>query len=245
LIERDLDTEFSSNEERKYVYDFDSTIRFSLLNRVNSLLDRTGKTLEIGAFEGLMTRQILERFSNLSVLEGSPLLAEGIRNHFAGEVLVTSSKLEDAVFEPTFRNIFLVHTLEHLDNPVSSLSRIGSWLAPDGVLVVAVPNANALSRQIATHMGLMENVLSVTNGERLQGHQRTYNLELLMEDVIDAGLCVIDSGGVIVKPLSNSQFDLALSTGLISDKYVRACEAMSLTYPDLCATIYVCVARSN
>jgi len=242
-LSRDLDNEFASNDERKYAYDFDAIIRSSLLKRVKPRLDTWGKTLEIGAFEGMMTRQILNSFTDLTVLEGSPILANGIRNQFGGKVQVVTSMLEDADFEPIFDNIFLVHTLEHLNDPVSSLSRISSWLTPTGFLVVAVPNANALSRQIATKMGLMENTTSVTEGERLQGHLRTYNTQSLLSDISQAKLLVVESGGVIVKPFSNSQFDAALTTGLISKDYVQACEDLAGTYPDLCATIFAVVAR--
>ncbi len=245
MLGRNLDKEFSANAERRYIYDFDSTIRLSLLDRVSSFLDTDGLTLEIGAFEGLMTSQILSRFSKLTVLEGSHLLASGIRERFGETVSVVPSLLEDVNFDPVFRNIFLVHTLEHLDDPISALSRICSWLDSDGILVVAVPNADALSRQIATKMGLMESTTSVTEGERLQGHQRTYSLRTLLSDISSAKLHLVDYGGVVVKPLSNSQFDVALSTGVISAEYVRACEDLALTYPDLCATVYACVKKPS
>src|SRR6185295_5792516 len=44
--------------------------------------------------------------------------------------------------------IFLVHTLEHLDDPVAVLRRVNDWLTDEGRLAVVVPNANAASRQI-------------------------------------------------------------------------------------------------
>ena len=242
-MERNLDDEFAPNSERKYAYDFDSIIRSSLLIRVKPMLITQGKTLEIGAFEGMMTNQILQDFTDLTVLEGSPVLASGIKSRFGDNVHVVASMLETTHFQPVFDNIFLVHTLEHLNDPVFSLSHICSWLSPGGVLVVAVPNANALSRQIATKMGLMENTESVTAGERLQGHLRTYSMSTFLSDISEANLQVIKSGGVIVKPLSNSQFDEALSSGLISNDYVHACEELAISYPDLCATIYAVITK--
>ena len=242
-MNRNLDDEFAANEERKYAYDFDSIIRSSLLERVKPMLITQGKTLEIGAFEGMMTNQILKDFTDLTVLEGSPVLASGIKSRFGDKVHVVASMLETTQFQPVFDNIFLVHTLEHLNDPVFALSHICSWLSPRGVLVVAVPNANALSRQIATKMGLMENTESVTAGERLQGHLRTYSMSTFLSDISQAKLRVVKSGGVIVKPLSNSQFDVALATGLISNDYVHACEDLASTYPRLCATIFAVVTR--
>ena len=58
-----------------------------------------------------------------------------------------------------------------------------------------------------------------------------------------AKLSVVKAGGVIVKPLSNSQFDAALITELISNDYIHACENLAITYPGLCATIFAVVTR--
>jgi len=45
--------------------------------------------------------------------------------------------------------VVLWHVLEHLDDPVSALTRAGSWLRPGGVLLVAVPNRASLQAAIA------------------------------------------------------------------------------------------------
>ena len=240
---RDLNKELLPNDERMYAYNFDYIIRHALLQRVSVWLDADDRTLEIGAFEGGMTEQIKEEYADLSVLEGSSELAAGLNRKFGNEIPIFNQLVES--FTPTveFGNIFLVHTLEHLDEPVSELKRIASWLKPDGKLVVAVPNGEALSRQIAVRMGLIESNESVTEGEYLQGHRKTYTLSSLLTEVRRAGLNVVDFGGVIVKPLSNSQFDKALEIGIISPEYVRACDELAREHPNLAASIFVVIQR--
>ncbi|MHA7651332.1 class I SAM-dependent methyltransferase [Mycobacterium sp. ML4] len=242
---RDYDREFQDNRERRYSYDFDGIVRAHLLRRLQPRFKIDGATLELGAYKGDMTQQLLEYFGQLDVIEASPILADEVRARFGGRAQVTTGLFEDVMPTERYQNIFLVHTLEHLDDPVTVLARIGTWLEHDGLLFVAVPNANALSRQIAVHMGLIEHNSAVTPGEFEHGHRRTYSLDTLLAEVRSAGLSVVDFGGVIVKPLANFQFDRALEEGIVSREYVEGCDSLALVYPDLSSTVFVVCSRTE
>ncbi|HJP68187.1 MAG TPA: methyltransferase domain-containing protein, partial [Sphingomicrobium sp.] len=141
--------------------------------------------------------------------------------------------------------IFLLHTLEHIDQPVDLLRRIGTWLSQNGRLFLAVPNAYAASRQIAVAMGLISHPTAVTDGEALHGHQRTYSKDTLKRDVAAAKLNVVDSGGIFFKPLANFQIDQLLEADVIKSDYLEGCYELGKRYPDLCASIYaICEAGS-
>jgi 2-polyprenyl-3-methyl-5-hydroxy-6-metoxy-1,4-benzoquinol methylase len=240
---RNYNEEFADNDERQYAYDFDWTIRDFLLQRVSTYLERESPTLEVGAYMGDMTSQILQLFSKLTVLEGSAALCELLSKRFGTEVALIQNTIENVEVSEKFQNIFLVHTLEHLEDPVAALKKIGSWLTNNGRMVVAVPNAEALSRQIAVRMGLIESNRAVTSGEYEHGHRRTYCMDELLSDVRQSGLKVVESGGVIVKPLSNSQFDKALEEGIISNEYVKGCDQLAREFPNLSASIFVVLQR--
>jgi SAM-dependent methyltransferase len=45
--------------------------------------------------------------------------------------------------------VVLWHVLEHLDDPLASLTRVRSWLRPGGVALVALPNLDSLQSHIA------------------------------------------------------------------------------------------------
>lgn len=236
---RNHDLEFQDNRERRYQYDFDGIVREHLLRRLGPRFKTDGATLELGAYKGDMTQQLLEYFGQLDVIEASSILADEIRARFGERVQVTTGLFEDVTPTKRYKNIFLVHTLEHLDEPVSVLARIGTWLDHDGLLFVAVPNANALSRQIAVHMGLIAHNSAVTPGEFEHGHRRTYSLDTVLAEVRAAGLSVVDFGGVIVKPLANFQFDRALEEGIVSKEYVEGCDSLAMVYPDFASTVFV------
>ena len=242
---RDLDKESQDNSTRSYSYDFDWIIRRYLLQRVSPHLDHEGSTLEIGAFKGDLTSQILTLFPNLSVLEGSNLLAGHLRRRFGSTVRIHELFVESANFASEFDTIFLVHTLEHIEDRVKVLSRVSTWLRDGGRLVVAVPNGHALSRRIAVAMGLIRTHCSITTGEWEHGHRITYSTDTLLADLLEAGLTIESRGGVLLKPLSNGQFDEALRAGVIDEPYLQALDALALDFPDLSASLYAVCRRSQ
>jgi 2-polyprenyl-3-methyl-5-hydroxy-6-metoxy-1,4-benzoquinol methylase len=170
-------------------------------------------------------------------------MAELLLNKFGSRVNVIQSTIEDATMGEKFDYIYLIHTLEHLDQPVDALRRIGDLLEVDGHLFVAVPNARALSRQIAVQMGLIGHHTEVTEGEKLQGHCRTYTLDTLAADINNAGLRIVHSGGVLLKTLANFQFDVAIESGIVSQEYIDAIDGLSEVYPDFSSSIYAVIGK--
>jgi len=241
---RNLDFEFRDNESRKYQYGFDLEVRKRLLSRWLPHLDAGRPSLEMGSFDGSMTSLLLEELSDLEIVEGSAELARLVHERLGSLTRVNTSLFEEFAPSRLFRQIFLVHGLEHLDDPVKVLASAATWLEPDGVLLVAVPNARALSRLIAVEMGIVDSPESVTAGEKLHGHRVTFTSDSLRSTVESANLHVIEEGGVVLKTLANFQFDLAMAAGIVDEAYIDACDALSRSYPDFSSSIYV-VATSK
>ena len=177
------------------------------------------------------------------MVEAASDLAKIVRDRFPGRVEVINSTFEDARIDSRYDNIFLVHTLEHLDDRIGMLASVLNWLSPAGKLFVAVPNANALSRQIAVKMGLIDYHSAVTPAEAKHGHRCTYSMDVLLSEMRQAGYRIEDYGGVLLKPLANFQFDRAIAEGIVSEAYVEACHELAKTYPDLSASLYVVCKR--
>lgn len=238
---RDYDREHRDNA-RRYAYEFDGIVRRYLLRALAPHLRPDRPALELGCYRGEMTAQLLEIFPCVTVIEASGELSAAVRARFGGRVEVVTARFEDAAPPGRYGNAFLVHTLEHLDDPIPVLARIGGWLEPGGKLFVAVPNANALSRQLAVRMGLVEHATAVTPAEAEHGHRRTYTLDVLLAHLRAAGLRVVDHGGVLVKPLANFQFDRALAEGIVDERYLDACQELARIYPDLTASLWAVCA---
>lgn len=239
---RNHNTEFQDNAERRYAYDFDRLLRGYMLRTLAPWI-RPGKALELGCFEGAMTEMLTAHCPDLTIVEAADQLIEIAKSKVPDRVKFVHSTIETAEFNAEFDTIFLVHTLEHLDQRIDALARIGRWLAPEGRLLVVVPNAHAASRQIAVHMGLIDTNSSVTEGERAHGHRVTYSLDTLEHDARSAGLSIESRGGVFFKPFANFQFDLMMNHRVIEPAYLEACYQLGMQYPDLSASIYLVCGR--
>jgi SAM-dependent methyltransferase len=235
---RDYNAEYQNNESRKYAYDFDSIIRQYMMRTLAPYFGN-GKALEIGCFEGESTILLSKYFEDLTVIEASDELIAIASRRAADKIRFIHATIATAAIEPIYDFIFLVHTLEHLDDPVANLALIKSWLSPKGKLFLVVPNAHAPSRQIAVKMGIIETNHSVTEAERLHGHRCTYSLDTLENDARAAELCVQTRGGIFFKPFANFQFDMLIKHQIIDQAYLEGCYELGMHYPELTSSIYV------
>jgi 2-polyprenyl-3-methyl-5-hydroxy-6-metoxy-1,4-benzoquinol methylase len=199
----------------------------------------TGRALELGCYQGESTEWLARYYTDLTVVEAASSLVALAQARLGPAVRFITSTFEEAVLNETFDAIFLINTLEHLDDPAGVLAKIRTWLSPGGRLFVLVPNAHAPSRQIAVKMGLISTNTAVTPAERANGHRNTFAFDTLEQTVCAGGLQAVQRGGLIFKALANYQFDAALAAGIISEDYVEGCYKLGMQYPDLCASIYM------
>jgi len=236
---RDYNKEYQASEpSQKYEYDFDKLLRRYMMRAFQPFLPR-GKALELGCFEGEFTELLVKAYDDVTVVEAADTLVAFTQNRVGSGVKFIHSVFETLELEEKYDAIFLIHTLEHLDDPVLVLGKINTWLSKQGRLFLVVPNANAPSRQIAVKMGLISHNTAVTESEFIHGHRKTYTLETLEKDAADAGLNVVHRSGVFFKALANFQFDQLMGTDIISDGYLEGCYKLGSQYPDLCASIYL------
>jgi 2-polyprenyl-3-methyl-5-hydroxy-6-metoxy-1,4-benzoquinol methylase len=243
VITRDYNAEYKDGV-RKYAYRFDTILRRYIMRTLDPFLP-TGKALEMGCYTGDMTELIAERYADVTVIEASAELVAAAGARLEGRAKFVQGTFETVEIADRYDAIFLIHTLEHLDDPVSVLRRASKWLTDRGRLFIVVPNANAASRQIAVHMGLIPFNDAVTEDERIHGHRKTYRPDTLAREALDAGLRIVQSGGVFFKPLANYQLDQLLDRDVISAAYLEGCYRLGMQYPELCASIWVVCERGT
>lgn len=234
---RDLSRFHGDSDERKYAYDFDYRMH-DFIMRSFAPHRRGGRALEMGCYKGVFTERLARLYPDLTVVEGAADLIAEARARVGDGPRFIHSYFE--TFEPAapFDAIYLIHTLEHIEQPGAVLRRLRGWLTEGGQLFVAVPNAHAASRQIAVGMGLISHDAAVTPGEAEHGHYRTYSIDTLLHELRGAGLVPVDFGGVVFKPLANFQIDRALAAGIIDDRYLEGCYQLGKRFPDMCASLF-------
>jgi 2-polyprenyl-3-methyl-5-hydroxy-6-metoxy-1,4-benzoquinol methylase len=237
---RDYNQESKDTKNRKYAYNFDLDVMHPYMLRAFAPHFRDGNLLELGSFEGAFTRRLAAYFDDITCVEASSEAIQAAKAACDFKVNYFNDLFERVALPKKYNNIVLTHVLEHLDEPVAVLKRVNDeWLAEDGRLFLACPNANAPSRQIAVKMGLISHNTAVTASETAHGHRITYTLDTLERDARAAGLTVLQRSGIFFKALANFQWDRLLNTDIISPEFIEGCYALGHHYPDLCASIFL------
>jgi len=185
----------------------------------------------MGSADGEMTRFLREDFDRLHVLDASDDYVEKATS-FGDNVSGSVALFEEFETELRFDTIVASHVLEHLVDPVAVLSRAREWLAPGGRLIVVVPNADSLHRQLGVKLGLLPATDALNEQDLEIGHRRVYRRETLEADLSAAGFDVTARGGVFLKLLSNVQMQE------FDDAVVEGFYELGKDFPDLCSEIY-------
>jgi 2-polyprenyl-3-methyl-5-hydroxy-6-metoxy-1,4-benzoquinol methylase len=199
-----------------------------------------GCILEMGPAEGVMTELLAATGKKLTLVEGSTLFCESLRQRFP-QANVVSCLFEEFETNELFDNIILGHVLEHVEGPIDILSRAKRWLRPrTGRLFAAVPNARSLHRQAAVIMGLLRQEDSLNEMDFHHGHRRVFSPETFRNAFLQAGLQIEIFGGYWMKPVSNAQIESSWTPEMID-----AFMALGERYPDIAGEIYVVASRAN
>ncbi len=210
------------NFDRKLIYYRYKTIKEYIIGPLG---------LELGSAEGEMTQYLINDFEHLVSVDASKELLEMIpiyKNHTK-----VHSFFENYRPEKKFNTIIMEHVLEHVDNPVDIISRAKEWLEDDGVMLLGVPNALSIHRLAAVKMGLLKTPDELNERDYQLGHQRVYSMETFVKDITEAGLEIIQKGGVFFKPLSNGQIENNWNEEMIDGFY-----ELGKDFPENCAEIY-------
>ncbi len=226
---RDYDAEAKILPDGFYGNNFDMRMHHYIMREFTPYF-AGNSALEMGCHKGEFTKLLVDRFGDVTIIEAAKEMLH------ATNATYIHSTFESADLKMRFDNIFLINTLEHVDDPIVVLNKAHDWLS--GYIFIVVPNANSPSRQIAVSMGLMERATDVMPHEWEHGHRRTYNLDTLCVDIKKSKLKIVTTGGIFFKGLSNSQLDSAHGQGIVSNHYMDGCYELGHKYPDLCASIF-------
>jgi 2-polyprenyl-3-methyl-5-hydroxy-6-metoxy-1,4-benzoquinol methylase len=101
-----------------------------------------GRLLDVGAAGGAFVLEAGEAGFAARGIEPSPDFARHARETLG--VGVADGRLEDADLEPSSLDVITMwHVLEHIPDPLRALRECAAALAPDGVLVLEVPNLDS------------------------------------------------------------------------------------------------------
>ncbi len=104
---------------------------------------QTRKILDVGCAEGRLLRSLLEHGCECWGIEHPSYPAQRFLN--GDRIVYLQGDLRAInLSEGAFDLIFLWHTLEHMDNPQLTMSRLYELLAPKGAIIMAIPNFSSM-----------------------------------------------------------------------------------------------------
>lgn len=195
--------------------------------------------LELGPAEGVMTELLVVTGKKITVVDGSKTFCLELRRRLP-EISVINSLFENFDTSKKFDNVILGHVLEHVENPLDILRLAREWLAPNGRIFAAVPNARSLHRQAAVLMGILPTEDSLNEMDRHHGHRRVFSPETFRNVFYHASLDIDIFGGYWLKPVSNQQIEDNWSESML-DAFMKLGER----YPDIAGEIYVIASLPN
>ncbi|MFX1343480.1 MAG: class I SAM-dependent methyltransferase [Promethearchaeota archaeon] len=180
--------------------------------------------LEIGFANGDMTQYLFRHFEVVIGLEGGQPFIEKIKKRFpehykSGQLKIIHTLVENFDSEDKYDVVLMSHVLEHLDNPVEILRKLKKFVKKDGVILILVPNANSLHRQVGVKMNILRRVDELNEQDKKLGHKRVYTWNILKKQIIKADLKILKFEGYFLKPLANSQIEKWFSEDLINAFY--------------------------
>lgn len=197
---------------------------------------RGEKALELGPASGYMTKSLIKEFQKIDLVEGSESLLQEISDY--PNVRKYCSYFEEFETAEKYDTIIMSHVLEHIADPPIVLRKIYNWLHEDGVFLVSVPNAKSIHRIVAVEMGLLKSVSELNSRDHELGHYRVYDMDTLKSHIKEAGFNILETGGIFLKPVSNSQIEKHWTPEMIEGFYKAGKH-----FQENCAEIFIACTK--
>lgn len=204
--------------------------------RIFKRAGHVSRLLELGLGHGYTVPYFSKISDQHVVVEGSPKVIE----HFKANSPWYTGTLDAGYFETyipsaPFDLIVMGFVLEHVDDPVTILTRYRDHLAPGGRIWVAVPNAKSLNRRLGLEMGMIDGIYDLNATDHVLGHKRNFCRDTLREAIETSGGTVTHEEGLYLKPLPLS----VLKQLDDFEANLRAMMAVGVDFPDLCVGLLV------
>ncbi len=111
--------------------------------RLETHLAGKKKVLEIGSGGGEFSYLLMKKGFDVSAIEPNEGYGNYSKEQYGLNVQIGFAQNLEFAAE-TFDLITMSHVLEHVDNPTTMLEKLRTWLKPNGILALEVPNVEAV-----------------------------------------------------------------------------------------------------
>jgi SAM-dependent methyltransferase len=213
-------------------------MRQMLVRTFKPYINNGGRALELGSEIGYMSERIAALVDQIDIVDASDDFLEHVKKRGISNACYYCKLFEE--FKPPcqYDYVFASHILEHLVDVPMVLQMVVKALKKTGYFFVAVPNAHALSRQLARHMGLLNSLYELTPTDLQGGHRRVYDITLLTRELTENGFEIVSQGGVLFKSLADFQMDKLIDLGILGPEQFEGLYKLGNEYPSMCSDLY-------
>lgn len=206
---------------------------------------RDGSVLELGCGEGDSTKLIAPLFKKVVVREGSKKFINKAKENLKKYKNIEFSEglFETFTASKGFDVIIANYIFEHVEDVAQIMNICYDSLNEKGILFITVPNAKALSRQLALKMGLIDDLYGLTENDLRHGHKRVFDMQVLMDYVGKTSFKVKAKGGLFLKEFADFQLKKMLEIGLINENHFTGMRKLAEDYPDIAGSIWICLEK--
>lgn len=172
------------------------------------------------------------------IVDGAPQIIESFRralDEIPKGLELIEGFFEDFVCSDRFEVIEAGFILEHVDDPGLVLTRLHQFLAPNGRVFIAVPNARSLHRLLGHEANFLDDIYTLSPSDLALGHKRYFDLKTLTMLVHDSGFKVARSEGMLLKPFTTAQLEKLDLAPAVWNALLK----VSADYPDISNAIYL------
>ncbi len=130
------------NPKIKHIYRA-ANVAIERYKRLETHLNGKKKVLEIGSGGGEFSYLLTKKGFDVSAIEPNEGYGNYSKNQYGLNVQIGFAQNLEFELE-TFDFITMSHVLEHVDNPTTMLEKLWTWLKPNGILALEVPNVEAV-----------------------------------------------------------------------------------------------------
>ena len=220
-------------------------------------INRSGQNkqcaLEMGCGGGESTRFLAPLFEHLVVLDGSKEFLEDARAKLSefDNIEYQYGLFEEIKEIEKYDVIIANYIFEHVDSVEDILKVCYRSLKKGGILFITVPNAQALSRQLAVKMGILEDVYVLTENDIKHGHKRIFDRKTggEWEDAYareygeKSDFHIIGDGGLYIKEFADFQLKEMVDKEILSRDHFIGMSKLAEDYPEIAGSIYICLEK--
>ena len=219
--------------------DFDRWYTLLTARRVERFLGRDDLVLELGSATGLLTQALARHQRRFVCVERSCEYVSRAAARGLPGVTLQKARIEEFHSDAPFDHILAINVLHELADQAEAIAHVKTFMLPDTLLHVTLPNPGSLHRASALGGGMIGSLCEQSDRGRRFDTVRLQHADAFVSDMAGFRLVEVWREPVLAKPLPNDQMARR------SDELIDAYDRLAYAVPEAAAMNYFVFRRAD